>query len=177
MLGDDHPRDAVSPLVESAAGLLAAAQLATAPRVTHVQLGEADLTADLGLDPDDDGTELLFARSTVVTASAAAGIQPPLGPVSTDFRDLTAFRAGTERLRRLGFAGRACIHPSQVPVVDEVFRPSRAAVDAARDVVERLAGAGNGVALDSGGRMIDEAVARQARRVLSAAGAPGEEVG
>ncbi|MGY1683629.1 HpcH/HpaI aldolase/citrate lyase family protein [Geodermatophilus sp. SYSU D01176] len=160
---------AVCPLVETAAGLLEAAAIARGPRVSHLQLGEADLVADLGVDPGPDGAQLLFARSLVVTASAAAGIAPPLAPVDTDFRDLTAFERSTDQLRRLGFVGRACIHPRQVPVVDAVFTPAPADVGAARDVLARLADQGSNVAVDRDGRMIDEAVARQARRVLARA--------
>jgi citrate lyase subunit beta/citryl-CoA lyase len=160
---------AVCPLVESAAGLLDAAAVARGPRVRHLQLGEADLVADLGVDLEPDGTQLLFARSLVVAASAAAGITPPLAPVSTDFRDLAALERSTEQLRRLGFVGRACIHPRQVPVVTAVFIPDPAAVEAAGDVLERLEAGGSGIAVDRHGRMIDEAVARQARRVLARA--------
>lgn len=176
VLADVEERDgvpcgsvAVSPLVETAAGLLVAAAIARGPRVCHLQLGEADLVADLGADPGPDGAQLLFARSLVVTASAAAGIAPPLAPVATDFRDLAAFHRSTDQLRRLGFVGRACIHPRQVPVVDAVFTPAPADVEAARDLLARLADHGAGVAVDRDGRMIDEAVARQARRVLAQA--------
>jgi citrate lyase subunit beta / citryl-CoA lyase len=158
---------AVCPLIESAAGLLDAAAVARGPRVRHLQLGEADLVADLGVDLEPDGTQLLFARSLVVAASAAAGITPPLAPVCTDFRDLAALERSTEQLRRLGFVGRACIHPRQVPVVTAVFIPDPAAVEAAGDVLERLEAGGSGIAVDRHGRMIDEAVARQARRVLA----------
>jgi citrate lyase subunit beta/citryl-CoA lyase len=168
---DGVPRGSVTvcPLIETAAGLLDAAAVARGPRVRHLQLGEADLVADLGMDPQPDGEQLLFARSQVVTASAAAGIAPPLAPVSTDFRDLAAFERSTHQLRRLGFVGRACIHPRQVPVVTAVFTPDPAAVEAARDVLGRLAAHGSGVGVDRNGRMIDEAVARQARRVLARA--------
>jgi citrate lyase subunit beta/citryl-CoA lyase len=168
--GERRGAIAVSPLIESAVGLLEVAQIARGPRVRHLQLGEADLAADLGLDPDPDGGQLLFARSSVVVASVGAGVEPPLAAVSTDFRDLDAFERSTDQLRRLGFVGRACIHPRQVPVVERVFRPAPADLDRARDVLARLAGAqGAGVAVDSSGRMIDEAVARQARRVLARA--------
>jgi citrate lyase subunit beta / citryl-CoA lyase len=168
---DGVPRGsvAVCPLIESAAGLLDAAAVARSPRVRHLQLGEADLAADLGLDPQPEGEQLLFARSLVVTASAAAGIAPPLAPVATDFHDLAAFERSTHQLRRMGFVGRACIHPRQVPVVTAVFTPDPAAVEAARDILEQLEAHGSGVAVDRHGRMIDEAVARQARRVLARA--------
>jgi citrate lyase subunit beta/citryl-CoA lyase len=163
---------AVLPLLEGAGAVLAAPAIARGPRVTRLQVGEADLRAELGVDPGPDERELLWVRSQVVLASAAAGIEPPVGPVSTDFRDLDALRRSTEALRRLGYAGRACIHPAQVTVVNEVFTPAPDEVERARDVVARFeaaAAAGSGVCTDAAGRMIDEAVVRQARRVLDAA--------
>ncbi|QNG36543.1 CoA ester lyase [Geodermatophilaceae bacterium NBWT11] len=160
---------AVSPLVESAAGVLAAPALAGGPRVSCLQLGEVDLAADLGVTPGPDGSELLLARSTVVLASAAAGIAPPPAAVSPEFRDLDAFEAQTRALVALGFRGRACIHPAQVAVVERVCRPTPEQVAAARDVLARLA-ASPGVAVDAQGRLLDEAFARQARATVAAAG-------
>lgn len=159
----------VVPLVETAQGLLAVHDLLHAPRVGQVQIGEVDLAADLGLDVDDTGLQLLVARSTVVAASVAAGALPPPAAVSGEFRDLRRFRADTEALRRLGFVGRACIHPDQVGVTHEVFTPSERQVASARDVVHRFDAAvaqGRAVATGDDGRMIDEAVVRAARRVL-----------
>ena len=156
--------------VESAAALLRAESIAAAPRVRRLQVGEADLRADTGILPGPDERELGWVRSWVVLVSAAAGIEPPVGPVSTDFRDLDALRESTEALRRMGYRGRACIHPAQVEVVNAVFTPSDAELEAARRVVASydaaLAG-GSGVVIGDDGRMIDEAVVRQARRLLS----------
>ncbi|MFI6043822.1 HpcH/HpaI aldolase/citrate lyase family protein [Nocardia sp. NPDC051321] len=156
----------VCPLLESAAAVLAAREIAAAPRVDRLQLGEADLCADLGIDPSPDDRELLYARAQIVLASAAAGIAPPLGPVRTDLRDLDALRTSTMALARMGFRGRACIHPAQLPVVNAVFTPTLAQLERARAVVDSFDAAGGGVVLDEAGRMVDLAVVRQARRVL-----------
>ncbi len=158
---------AVVPLLESAGAIMRAGEIAAAPRVNRLQIGEADLRADVGITPGADERELLFARSQVVFASAAAGIAPPIAPVSTEFRDLDALRASTEALARLGFVGRACIHPAQVALVNEVFTPSVEDVVEAFAILDALSTAGSGVALDGRGRMIDEAVARQARLVIA----------
>jgi citrate lyase subunit beta/citryl-CoA lyase len=161
---------AIEPLIESARGVFAAREIAAAPRVRRLQIGEYDLAADLGATVGADERELLWARSALVAASAAAGLEAPVGPVSTEFRDLEALRASSEAVMRLGFWGRACIHPAQVAVVNEVFTPSAERVAWARDVVERLDRAGrdgSGVAVGEDGRLIDEAVARAARRVLA----------
>ncbi|TYL46011.1 CoA ester lyase [Nocardioides sp. BGMRC 2183] len=157
----------IVPLLESGAAILRAPEIAAASRVHRLQLGEADLRADLGVTPGPDERELLWVRSQVVVASAAAGIAPPIAPVSTDFRDLDALRWSTQALSRLGFVGRACIHPAQIAVVNDVFTPSAEQVAGARDVLDALGRAGSGIAVDAGGRMIDEAVARHARAVLA----------
>lgn len=159
---------AVAPLIESGLGVANLVEIARGPRVTTLHLGEVDLAADLGLEPGDDEIELLFARSQAVVACRAAGIESPVAPVSTEFRDLAAFATSTRALRRLGFVGRACIHPLQVAVVHDVFTPTAEQAAKAADILRRLDG-GTGVAVDADGRMIDEAVARQARRILSQA--------
>ncbi|MBO2447841.1 CoA ester lyase [Actinomadura barringtoniae] len=166
----------IVPLLESASAVLDAPRLARAPRVVRLQIGEADLRADLGVEPGPDERELLFARSQVVLASAAAGIEAPMAPVSTDFRDLDGLRASTAALKRLGFGGRACIHPAQIQVVNEVFTPSADEVARAHDLIvryEAAATAGDGVCVDADGRLVDEAVVRSARRLLARRGRDG----
>jgi citrate lyase subunit beta/citryl-CoA lyase len=159
----------VVPLLESARAILRAGELARAPRVQRLQIGEADLRADVGITPGPDERELLYSRSHVVFASAAAGIKPPIAPVSTNFRDLDAFRTSTVELARLGFVGRACIHPQQVAIANDVFTPSVEEVDVARRLIGRWEFAGAGVAVDDDGHFVDEAVVRQARLVLARA--------
>ncbi|GAA0715593.1 CoA ester lyase [Dactylosporangium roseum] len=173
LLGSIGSSTAVVPLLESAAAVMRAPAIAAAPRVVRLQLGEADLRADLGVSPGEDERELLLVRSQVVLASAAAGIGPPAAPVSTDFTDLEALRASTMALARLGYVGRACIHPAQVAVVNEVFTPGAEEVDRARDLIARFEAAAGGVVVDARGRMVDEAVVRQARRLLARAAGHG----
>jgi len=157
----------LQPTVESARGLLAAAELASAhPLVAGIGLGEADLAADLrvgrsGLD---------WARGWIVAAARAAGLPSPIQSVYTDVRDLTGLREDSVRGRELGFHGRSVIHPDQIDCVNDVFTPSdeqvrsaRAIVDAARIAAEK----GSAALLDDNGRFIDPAVVDQARVVLS----------
>ncbi|MEU3098592.1 CoA ester lyase [Streptomyces sp. NPDC006967] len=155
------------PLLESASALLAAPLIGRGPRVSRMQLGEADLCADTGIVAGPDERELLWPRTQLTLACAASGLAAPLAPVSTDFRDPEALRESTLALKRLGFGGRSCIHPAQIPVVNEVFTPSAAEIERARSLVERFERAGSGVTRDESGRMIDEAVVRGARRVLA----------
>jgi citrate lyase subunit beta/citryl-CoA lyase len=131
----------VLPLVESAAGILSAPVIAQEPRVRQLGLGELDLCAEVGIQLSADERELLPVRLQVVLASAAAGLAPPVGPVSTDFRDLVTLRRSTQVLRRLGFGSRWAIHPAQVPVINQTFTPTPEQIDAVRRLVERYDGA------------------------------------
>lgn len=163
------PDAAVSAMIETAAGVFDAYAIARAPRMRFLQIGEVDLAADLGVEPGPDGAALLFARSQIVAAGVTAGIEPPPAAVSRDFRDLDAFRADTRALAGLGFVGRVCIHPAQLEPVRSVFTPAPEAVREAQAVLAALDTAESGVALDANGFLIDEAVARQARRVVERA--------
>lgn len=163
------------PIIETARGLLAVAEIATAPRVERLMIGELDLGADLGVDATDE-VALVPLRLQVVVASAAAGIAAPLGPVAPDYRDLEALADDTRRLHRQGFRSRAAIHPAQVPIYNDVFTPSTAEVARAQRLVELYEtahAAGRGAVVDEDGRMVDEAVARAARRVIETAAGRG----
>jgi citrate lyase subunit beta/citryl-CoA lyase len=162
----------IMPLIETAMGLENARAIASAPRVFCLQPGELDLAAALGLAPGDDELELLMARAAIVTASAAAGLAPPVGAVNPRIDNLAALKTSTLRLRRLGFVGRAAIHPRQIPVIHAVFTPSPADVDRARRALaefDAARAAGHGVWQDADGRMVDEAVIRHSRRTLALA--------
>lgn len=158
-------------LLETAGGIFNARSIASGPRVRRLAIGEADLSAELGVEltPGSEH-EMLSARTMLVLASAAAGIDPPVGPVSTDFRNLDALRASCEVLRRMGFRGRSCIHPAQVAVVNDVFTPTLAQLAKAEHLVGRYnaaVAAGEGVTVDENGKMVDEAVVRSARRIAA----------
>ena len=162
----------LDPLIESAAGVENLRAIARGPRVRMLQLGEADLAADLGVTVGPDGLELLCVRTTAVVASRAAGITAPIAAVSTDFRDLERYRRDSEAQRRLGFRGRACIHPAQIAVAHEVFTPSADEVARARAVLaafDDALGRGDGAVTAPDGSMLDEAVARTARDILALA--------
>ena len=161
-----HTKKPVTPLIESAIGIENMRELARVSGVARLQLGEADLCADLGITLSDNGEELDAIRTALVVTSVAAGIDPPVGPVSTNFKDLVAFEQSTRRLARRGYVGRSCIHPDQVHVANTVFTPSSDEIARAHDVIQRFAQANSGVCVDAQGRMIDAAVVRQAQRVL-----------
>ena len=155
-------------LIESAAALLDLARVVAMPRVRTLGLGEADLFADLRLTRSDRSTAAVDAiRLQVVTQCAAAGLQAPVAPTSTAFRDLDAFAESSRHLLDLGFRSRTAIHPGQVPVINEVFSPSAEAVAAAEDVMARFEAASGGVTTDAAGRLVDAAVVREARETLA----------
>lgn len=168
-LGDSGPP--VIAIVETGAGVREGYEIAKQARVAVLQFGAIDLAAELGLEAGPDRSELLYARSKVVVDSAAAGIRPPLDMVHVELADAEGLEEECRAGRSLGFRGKACIHPAQVPVVNRVFAPSEAEVEWARKVVdayEREAGEGRGVfALD--GAMIDLPVVERARRVMAEA--------
>ncbi|MBB4905254.1 HpcH/HpaI aldolase/citrate lyase family protein [Actinophytocola algeriensis] len=153
-------------LLETARGLRDLHAVAGSPRVVRLGLGEADLTGELHLRPGPDRVELWPIRSAVVVASAAAGLLPPVGPVHTEVRDLSALERTTELLLRQGFRARTAITPTQVATINAVFTPSPEEVERARATVALLSGS-TGVAVDADGRMVDEAVVRSAREVLA----------
>ncbi len=160
------------PLIETPRAVIDAEEIARGPRVHQLQIGEVDLAAELGITTDDDASEMAAYRAMIVLASTAAQINPPLGAVSRITSDAEQLGRSTNKIKRQGFVGRACIHPAQIPVVHETFTPTPEEVAEAREVVEAYDGAqarGSGVVLDSSGRLIDLAVLRSARKVLALA--------
>src|SRR5699024_3529023 len=115
-------------------------------------LGEVDLLGDLRMSRTprtSAAVELL--RTQVVLHCAAAGLRPPVAPTSTAFRDLDDFRESTRLMLELGFRSRTAIHPGQVEVINDVFTPTSAEVEAAHDVVRRFESAREGVTTDASG--------------------------
>jgi citrate lyase beta subunit len=156
-------------IVETAQGVRLAYEIASQPRVAALQIGAVDLGAEAGLEPRPDGLELLYVRSKVVLDSVAAGVRPPFDVVHLDVEAGGALEEECRLARSLGFRGKACIHPAQVPVVNRAFTPSESELTWARKVLDAYeAGAAEGrgaVALD--GAMIDLAVVERARRLLA----------
>jgi citrate lyase subunit beta/citryl-CoA lyase len=152
----------IFPLIETAKGFANAQTLAQSPRVQRLMFGSIDFQLDLGID--GEGEELLYFRSQLVLVSRLAGIQPPVDGVSTAFDDPAQLRADTARARRLGFGAKLCIHPKQVGVVNESFRPSADDIAWARRVLEAAAAA-NGAAVALDGKMVDRPVILKAQEI------------
>ena len=156
-------------IVETPTGLREAFTIGSHERVVALVLGAIDLGLALGLEAREDGQEILFARSSVVVDSAAAGLRGPIDRVWVDTRDLDGLALDCALGRSLGFRGKALVHPDQVAVTHEAFAPSAGELARAREIVaafELAAAEGRGaVAVD--GEMIDLPVVERARQLLS----------
>jgi citrate lyase beta subunit len=155
-------------LIETAAGVEEATAVAAGAGTRRLMLGSADLAAELGIALTADEGELHYPRARVAMSSAAGSIEPPIDVVYLDVRDLDGLRDSALRAKKLGFTGKACIHPRQVAVVNDVFTPTADEVHRAAEVVEAFEQAqlqGSGVTVLDG-RLIDLPVVLRARRTL-----------
>ena len=151
-------------LIETARALSSIDSIATAtPRLGSLMFGAADMAADLGAVTG--WGPLLGARSRIVAAAALAQL-PVIDSPFFDFKDADGLARETAEAIALGFTGKAAIHPDQVATINQALTPSAEAVSHAHAVMEQNK---KGVGVIDG-QMIDEAVARKARRTLAAAG-------
>lgn len=146
-------------MVESAAGVAGLAELVRAPGLAGLALGTADLAADLGCAPD--GPSLDVIRTSLVVHAASAGLAAIDAPSFSLDDDAVAAAARAAAAR--GFDAMAAIHPAQVAAIHRAFVPSAGEIAWATRVIDAVAG--GAARLD--GQMVDEAMARRARRVLS----------
>jgi citrate lyase subunit beta/citryl-CoA lyase len=159
------------PIIESALGCFNALAIATAtPNVVALTIGLEDYTADLGAQRTPEGRESFWARQVVVNAARAAGITP-IDTVFSDFADMEGLRQACLEAKGLGFEGKGCIHPRQVPVVHEAFAPTPDEIEKARRIVLAFEDAerrGLGV-VALGSKMVDAPVVRRALRTVQMA--------
>jgi citrate lyase beta subunit len=157
-------------MVETARGVLAAAELARVPGAAALLFGAADFRASVRASRDPGEAELALARGTLVLAARAAGIEAFDTPFF-DYRDDAGLERSARRARTLGFDGKTCIHPGQVAIVNHVFSPSEEEVARAERIVaalETAAREGRGVATVDG-EMVEPLHAAEARRTLARA--------
>jgi len=159
------------PIIESALGVENAFQLATSsPNIVAMAIGLEDLCADLGVMRTAEGKESLYARTRIVNACKAAGIQP-IDSVFSDVADMEALKENVRISAALGFEGMGCIHPSQIRVIHQGFTPSPEQIGKAQEIIAAFEAArkeGLGV-VSIGSKMIDAPVVARAERTLKRA--------
>ena len=117
------------PIIESALGAWRAFEIAAASaNVVGLSIGLEDYTADIGAQRTLAGTESFWARAQVLNGARAAGVQP-IDTVFSDVTDMDGLRDSVLEAKSLGFVGKGCIHPRQIPVVHETFAPDAAEID------------------------------------------------
>ena len=159
------------PILESALGIENAFAIAAASsNVAALTIGLEDYTADLNVTKTADGRESLYARTRLVNAARAVGIQA-IDSVFGDVGDMEALREWAENSRALGFEGMGCIHPLQIPVIHAAFAPSQTEIEKAQRIVaafEEAQQRGLGV-VSLGSKMIDPPVVQRAQKLVARA--------
>lgn len=160
---------AVYPIIESAKGIVAIPDIASAPGVKRLSFGALDLGVDLGLENGSEGADFLLKQMRVqlVVQSRVAGIGAPLDGVYPNFKDTEGLRQSMLFVKGMGFAGALCIHPSQVEVIHSVMRYSEEEMRWAKAVLEKYQETGL-AAFAFEGKMVDMPVIERAKRVLAA---------
>ena len=165
------------PLIENALGVENAFAIASAdPRVQALFLGAEALTADLQCKRTKEGKEISYARSRLVNAARAAGVEVYDTPF-TDVNDDEGIEADAAYAKALGFTGKSSISPRHVEVINQVFSPTLAEIEYAHEVMEVIAQAkaqGKG-AIALHGKMVDAPIVARAQRTLQMASARGLE--
>lgn len=159
------------PIIESAKGVINSFEIASASKNNcALAVGLEDYTADIGTQRTDEGKESFFARSMVVNAARAAGIQP-IDTVYSDVSNMQGLKESVLEAKSLGFEGKGCIHPRQVKVVHDAFAPTPEEIEKAKKIVlafDEAEKKGLGV-VSLGSKMIDPPVVKRAVRTIDLA--------
>ncbi|MBV2180009.1 MAG: CoA ester lyase [Castellaniella sp.] len=163
-----QPGIALLPLIESAAGYDALADIAGCGGVARLVLGHIDFMADTGIQCSEDKTELDPLRFALTIAGRRHHLAPAVDGVTVELQDDDRLRLDTLQSLRFGFGAKLCIHPRQVPVIHQALHPSPDEISWAQRVLDADAAA-NGQAVQLDGRMIDRPVVLHARQLLARA--------
>jgi citrate lyase subunit beta / citryl-CoA lyase len=161
----------IMPIIESALGVENSYEIARASEnVVALTIGLEDYTSDLGVSRTEAGNESFYARTRIIVAAKAAGIQP-IDSVFSDVADMEALKRNVMTSRALGFEGMGCIHPRQVPVINEGFTPDENEIKKSKMIVLAFNDAlKNGIgAVTLGSKMIDPPVVARAQRIIELA--------
>lgn len=174
-LGMEQNSVKLIPLIETALGVENAFQIASAsPRVEAIFLGGEDLTADLHCKRTKEGNEINYARTRLVCAARAAGVDVYDTPF-TDVNDDEGIYTDARYAKSLGFTGKSSISPRHVGAINEVFSPTQAEIDYAYEVMEaiRIGKEQGKGAVALRGKMIDAPIVARAQQTISMAEALG----
>jgi len=159
------------PIIESALGVENSFEISrSCKNIVAIALGLEDYTADLGVPRTNEGMESFYARTRLVVAARAAGIQP-IDSVFSDVGDIEGLRQNVKVSKALGFEGMGCIHPRQIQVIRQGFAPEPDEIDKSRKIVTAFESArqkGLGV-VALGTKMIDPPVVARAQKTLDLA--------
>jgi citrate lyase subunit beta / citryl-CoA lyase len=161
----------IMPIIESSKGVVNAYKIAvSSTKVAALAIGLEDYTADLGVRRTAEGTESFYARSVLINASRAAGIQA-IDSVFSDVDDMNGLKDTILISRGMGFDGMGCIHPRQIPVIHEFYAPDSDEIEKAKKIVLAFKDAqerGLGV-VALGSKMIDPPVVKRAQKTIDLA--------
>ena len=161
--------------LETPLAVMNAVSIATAsPRVTSISFGAEDFTRTMGAERTKEGKELFVARTMVVMAAAIAGVDA-IDTVWSDLDDEEGFKAEVKTSMNLGFAGKSCIHPSQIKIVHKIFTPNKEELEKSLEIV-RAAEAANinkGGVITVNGKMVAIPVIAKAETVVRLAKSAG----
>jgi len=170
--GLEPGRTPIIVMLESASGILSSRHILTAAKRTESMIyagGEdGDMNVSLGATWSSEGPEMMFVRQFSLVAARAADIKCPLDGVYSNIKDLDGFKRDTLLSKRLGFRGRAVIHPSQIEPANQIYMPSAAEIDYSTRVLQAFdeAVARGTASTTVDGKLVDVAMAKTARRVL-----------
>jgi citrate lyase subunit beta/citryl-CoA lyase len=159
------------PIIESALGCFEASYIASSSsNVVGLTIGLEDYTADIGAERTKEGKESFWARSIIVNAARAAQVQP-IDSVFSDVNDSEGLYQACLESKSMGFEGRGCIHPRQIPIIHEAFAPSTKEIEKAKKIVLAFEEAEKkGLAVVSvGSKMVDPPVVKRALKTISTA--------
>ena len=171
-LGQNLDHIGLTATIETTTGVRSVYDIAkVGGHLRRLSFGSGDFALDLGLDwPDEEGVPeiMLLAKSELVLASRAAGMEQPHDGAYTNFRDPEGLAREARQSRRLGFAGKHVIHPMQIAIVNEIFQPSPRQIERAQRLVAafKLAEESGTGAIGIDGELVDYAIIKRARRLL-----------
>ncbi|HFX5704005.1 TPA: citrate (pro-3S)-lyase subunit beta [Streptococcus pyogenes] len=173
--GIEVGRTRIMAAIESAEGVLNARDISKASkRLIGIALGAEDYVTNMKTRRYPDGQELFFARSMILHAARAAGIAA-IDTVYSDVNNTEGFQNEVRMIKQLGFDGKSVINPRQIPLVNEIYTPTKKEIDHAKQVIWAIREAeskGSGV-ISLNGKMVDKPIVERAERVIALATAAG----